>query len=113
MYKAEDEEDEEEEESPMVIPKIKLGKRVDRKSNLPPRPWRLPVIGSLHHLIGGLPFQRLRELSKEYGPIMLMQLGETLAIIVSSPEIAKEILKTNAETYAQRPTLLGAAGQHN
>jgi cytochrome P450 len=49
----------------------------------------------------------MRELSQKYGPLMHLQLGETSAIVVSSKELAKEVLKTNEVSFAQRPRSLG------
>ena len=93
---------------------LKVGKRFKSKSsekitsNLPPGPWKLPIFGSIHHLFGSLPHQRMRELSQKYGPLMHLKLGETSTIVVSSQEVAKEVLKTNGDTFTQRPRFLGA-----
>uniref|UniRef100_J3LPZ2 Cytochrome P450 n=1 Tax=Oryza brachyantha TaxID=4533 RepID=J3LPZ2_ORYBR len=73
-------------------------------ARLPPGPWNLPVIGSLHHLLGGAPPHRaLRRLSRRHGPLMLLRLGEVPTLVVSSPEAAMEVLKARDPVFASQP----------
>ncbi|KAI3963814.1 hypothetical protein MKW92_002320, partial [Papaver armeniacum] len=72
--------------------------------NLPPSPPRFPIIGNLHQL-GTLAHQSLRDLSQKYGPLMLFHLGQSPALVVSSAEMAKEIMKNQDLVFANRPLL--------
>ena len=67
----------------------------------------MPVIGSLHHFVIGTklpPHRALLRLSRRHGPLMLLRLGEVPKVIVSTPEAAMEVLKTNDLTFATRPS---------
>jgi cytochrome P450 len=73
------------------------------KLKLPPGPWMLPVIGSLHHLVTSpRPHHTMRLLAHKYGPIMMLRLGEVPALVLSSPEAAQEVLKTHDLKFADR-----------
>uniref|UniRef100_M8C942 Cytochrome P450 71D7 n=1 Tax=Aegilops tauschii TaxID=37682 RepID=M8C942_AEGTA len=51
--------------------------RVRPRARTPPGPWRLPGIGSMHHLLNVLPHRALRDLARVHGPLMMLQLGQT------------------------------------
>ncbi|CAN6201004.1 unnamed protein product [Urochloa humidicola] len=72
---------------------------------LPPGPWRLPVIGSLHHLITNpLKHRALADLSRRCNaPLMYLRLGELDMVVVSSPDAAREVMKTHDILFASRP----------
>ncbi|KAG8375480.1 hypothetical protein BUALT_Bualt10G0104200 [Buddleja alternifolia] len=76
--------------------------------NFPPSPPRLPVIGHLHHLVGGLPHHALARLTKKYGPFLHLQLGEVSTVVISSREVAKEVLKVQDPACADRPESMGS-----
>ncbi|ONK79870.1 uncharacterized protein A4U43_C01F11200 [Asparagus officinalis] len=71
----------------------------------PPSPFKLPIIGNLHQL-GSLPHLSLLALSKKHGPIMLLKLGGVQALVVSSADVAKEIMKAQDHIFSDRPSLI-------
>ncbi|WVZ79262.1 hypothetical protein U9M48_026864 [Paspalum notatum var. saurae] len=75
----------------------------DECLRLPPGPWQLPVIGSMHHLTGQLPHRAMRDLARRHGPVMLLRIGEVPTVVVSSPDAAREVMKTHDTLLATRP----------
>ncbi|KAK9117344.1 hypothetical protein Sjap_016291 [Stephania japonica] len=71
--------------------------------NLPPCPPKLPLIGNLHQL-GTLAHRSLRDLAQKHGPLMLLRLGQAKVLVVSSPEMAREIMKNQDLVFADRPS---------
>ncbi|XP_020211125.1 cytochrome P450 71A1 [Cajanus cajan] len=74
------------------------------KRNLPPSPPKLPIIGNYHQL-GTLPHRSFQTLSQKYGPLLLLQLGQLPVLVVSSADLAKEVLQNHDLDFASRPHL--------
>ncbi|KAL7590316.1 hypothetical protein Lser_V15G38575 [Lactuca serriola] len=72
------------------------------KSRLLPSPLALPIIGHLH-LLAPIPHQALHKLSTRYGPVFRFLLGSVPCVAVSSPEMAKEFLRTYEASFLDRP----------
>ncbi|KAL6281025.1 hypothetical protein ACE6H2_017906 [Prunus campanulata] len=81
---------------------LSLARSSGKPLNLPPSPPKLPIIGNLHQL-GAFPHRSLRALSKKYGPLMFLNLGNVPALVVSSADMAREVMKTHDTVFSSRP----------
>ncbi|PQM43103.1 geraniol 8-hydroxylase-like [Prunus yedoensis var. nudiflora] len=68
---------------------------------LPPGPKPFPFIGNLLEL-GNKPHLSLTKLSQIYGPIITLQLGQVTTVVVSSPNTAKQVLRTHDQFLSNR-----------
>lgn len=73
---------------------------------LPPGPRTFPIIGSVHHLVNTLVHRRLRDLASAHGPIMTLKIGPMPLVVVTSRDLAREVLKVQDPNFANRPRLL-------
>ena len=89
---------------PLLLLNLKK-KRAGNGVRLPPGPWQLPVIGSLHHLLGKpLVHRALADLARRLdAPLMYLRLGEVPVVVATSPDAAQEIMRTHDVTFATRP----------
>ncbi|CAA7016955.1 unnamed protein product [Microthlaspi erraticum] len=76
-------------------------RRSSGRGSLPPGPPRLPLVGNIFQL-GFNPHRSVAAFSKTYGPIMSLKLGKLTAVVISSPETAKEALKTHEHALSAR-----------
>ncbi|CAK8575115.1 unnamed protein product [Lathyrus sativus] len=91
----------------LILPLLIFFHKQKTTKNFPPGPKGLPIIGNLHQLdISNICLQ-LAQFSKIYGPIFSLKLGSRQAIVVSSSEIAKEVLKKHDHLFSDRPQLYG------
>lgn len=70
-------------------------------SNAPPGPIGWPILGYLPYLSDRL-HEDLHKLAGTYGPIFSLRLGQKPTIVVSSPDVAKEILKHKDISFSSR-----------
>ncbi|KAJ0259171.1 hypothetical protein HA466_0055600 [Hirschfeldia incana] len=97
-----------------IVTTLRFLRSSPRSARLPPGPPRLPIIGNIHQ-IGKLPHHSFADLSRIYGPIMHLKFGRLNTVIVSTPEAAREVLKTHDQTLSGRspPNSILSINHHN
>nr|AIN25421.1 beta-amyrin 24-hydroxylase CYP93E9 [Phaseolus vulgaris] len=75
---------------------------------LPPGPpISIPLLGNAPYLRAVL-HQALYKLSLRYGPLIHITIGSKNVVVASSPETAKQILKTSEEAFCNRPLMIAS-----
>nr|CAB3491726.1 unnamed protein product [Digitaria exilis] len=87
---------------------------MDARRRLPPGPRRLPIIGNLHNIAGYPPHRAFAALADRYGPLVSIRLGGVRAVVVSSGDVAMEVLHARNADLAGRAAMDAwhASGHH-
>lgn len=72
-------------------------------ASLPPGPKPLPLIGNLHQIPKAKQWLELYKWSKEYGPIMYMNMAGQHFVVLSSDQAAQDLLTRRGAQYSDRP----------
>jgi len=80
---------------------LRKSKQTQNFAKLPPGPKPLPIIGNILQL-GKNPHKTLTNFSNIYGPIMTLKLGTITTIVISSPQLAKQVLHENSQIFSNR-----------
>jgi hypothetical protein len=72
---------------------------------LPPGPKPLPIIGNVHQAPKSHGWNTYREWSKQYGPIVHLNMLGQHVIILSTSEVAHELLAKRGTIFSDRPRL--------
>ncbi|XP_047060947.1 trans-cinnamate 4-monooxygenase-like [Lolium rigidum] len=81
----------------IVVAKVK-GKRF----RLPPGPSGAPIVGNWLEVGDDLNHRKLLGLAKRFGEVFLLRMGVRNLVVVSSPELAKEVLHTQGVEFGSR-----------
>ncbi|KAI0023851.1 putative cytochrome P450 [Xylariomycetidae sp. FL0641] len=89
---------------------VLLYSRVFRGSSLglPPGPKALPLVGNLHQVPKSLQWLHFYEWSKKYGPIMHLSMGGQSMILLSTNQVAQDLLSRRSAQYSDRPRMVMA-----
>jgi hypothetical protein len=72
---------------------------------LPPGPKPLPVIGNIHQAPRSYSWRTYHEWSKQYGPIVHVNMLGQSVIILSTSEVAYDLLAKRGAIFSDRPRL--------
>ncbi|KAK4802528.1 hypothetical protein SAY86_000731 [Trapa natans] len=82
------------------------------RQRLPPGPIGFPILGSIPQL-GSKVHQSLAQMAKRHGPLMSLRLGSKIAVLVTSVEVAREMLGTHEKAFSDRPVADAIGAQPN
>ncbi|XP_020572760.1 trans-cinnamate 4-monooxygenase-like [Phalaenopsis equestris] len=81
---------------------IVVSKLSGKKLKLPPGPLPVPIFGNWLQVGDDLNHRNLASIAKKFGEIFLLRMGQRNLVVVSSPELAREVLHTQGVEFGSR-----------
>ncbi|KAL0577768.1 hypothetical protein V5O48_004226 [Marasmius crinis-equi] len=86
----------------LYIKRLFLRGPIDKDGNaIPPGPAGLPILGCYPFLTRNLVLQ-VDKWAKQYGPLYSLRVGKQLFMIISDPQIVKDLMVTNGAIFSSR-----------
>nr|AFX98061.1 cinnamate 4-hydroxylase [Cunninghamia lanceolata] len=86
----------------VVVGAVLVNKFRGKKLKLPPGPLAVPIFGNWLQVGDDLNHRNLGDLAKKFGKIFLLKMGRRNLVVVSSPDLAKEMLTTKGVEFGSR-----------
>ncbi|CAN6469451.1 unnamed protein product [Victoria cruziana] len=81
---------------------IVMSKMRGKRFRLPPGPLPVPIFGNWLQVGDDLNHRNLTQLARRFGEIFLLRMGQRNLVVVSSPELAKDVLHTQGVEFGSR-----------
>ncbi|KAL1816924.1 trans-cinnamate 4-monooxygenase [Daucus carota subsp. sativus] len=85
-----------------TIVAITISKLRGKKLKLPPGPLPVPVFGNWLQVGDDLNHRNLVDYAKKFGEVFLLRMGQRNLVVVSSPDLAKDVLHTQGVEFGSR-----------
>ena len=85
-----------------IIIAVTISKLKGRKFKLPPGPIPVPIFGNWLQVGDDLNHRNLSDLAKKFGDVFLLKMGQRNLVVVSSPDLAKDVLHTHGVEFGSR-----------
>lgn len=81
---------------------IIIGKARGKKFKLPPGPFAFPIFGNWLQVGDDLNHTNLTSMARKFGEMFLLRMGQRNLVVVSSPNLAREVLFTQGVEFGSR-----------
>ncbi|XP_078178726.1 trans-cinnamate 4-monooxygenase-like [Carex rostrata] len=85
-----------------IVLAIVVSKLTGKRFKLPPGPYPMPIVGNWLQVGDDLNHKNLMTMAKKFGEIFLLRMGVRNLVVVSSPDLAREVLHSQGVEFGSR-----------